>query len=667
MSEKGNPKYDDFFYRYPGDFRSSEIILYSYGGAQLEITGLTAVVNIYQDIDSAFLSGNILFFDTIGATNRLPIIGNEFLEFKMRTPIEANGDEEINATNHRFQVYEKRSVKTSQNVQAIALFFTSIESIRNERLRVSKSISGSYAEMVNTLVKGDKDLLNSKKDLFIDPTLGNYTYTFPNVRPIDGVRMLQYMSEPVNFKTPHYMFYENNRGFHFRTLESLYRESGDNTRNRPFVAFIDLLSAFNPNFETPDTETESPITKPYSFSFNDSYNTLANTRRGLFGSTMYSHDLIDKKFTKTKMSYTSYYEQALHIDAPSGAGNKYQGIMPPGPADFDDDYTVNDKSYGSKSKNQIDRLNKSKLTKSSSSDNRKYMDDYYNRVFVAPATRWNHIRNSEGNANDPRLEQKQALSEASRDYFSMNIDVPGNFTYNVGDLVWCEVPSYNAAEATNDNKVERNDVIDQLLTGRYLIKTLHHQIDLLEQKHTTAMTVVRNVFASDLPNADTFKANAHFRSQPVDVIGSGIDIATLTPFNIHKDLKIPSPQISTVEDVAKSLGVDLSSTDLNVKDAANKSINAVLNSTSNRVLQSKYLANINSAVLERKTVVEKIAEKAKLALGGINLSSISNLNPMAQDRLRSGIQSRVNSFVQSSMVSFKQGLSNAKSFFKGFF
>ena len=57
MSEKGNPKYDDFFYRYPGDFRSSEIVLYSYGGAQLEITGLTAVVNIYQDIDSAFLSG----------------------------------------------------------------------------------------------------------------------------------------------------------------------------------------------------------------------------------------------------------------------------------------------------------------------------------------------------------------------------------------------------------------------------------------------------------------------------------------------------------------------------------------------------------------------------------------------------------------------------------
>ena len=34
-----------------------------------------------------------------------------------------------------------------------------------------------------------------------------------------GIRMIKDMSEPANFRTPHYMFYENNRGFHFRTLE----------------------------------------------------------------------------------------------------------------------------------------------------------------------------------------------------------------------------------------------------------------------------------------------------------------------------------------------------------------------------------------------------------------------------------------------------------------
>ena len=667
MSTNDAPKYNDLNNRYPGDFRAGDIILYGYNGTQFDISGLTAVVNVYQNLDSPFLSGNILFFDTMGIQTSLPIIGNEHLEFKFRNPIDAAGDEELNATNHRFKVYEKRSVKTQQNVQAIALFFTSIESVRNERVRVSKSLEGSFAEMVDKLVKSDKELLNSKKDLFIDATLGNYKYTFPNVRPIDGVRAMADLAEPVNYKTPHYMFYENNRGFHFRCLESLYRESADTSQTRKFVAFIDLLSAFNPNFSPPDFEADSVVTKPYSFSFDASYNTLANTRRGMFGSMTYAHDLIDKKFIKSKLSYTNYYEQALHIDAPTGAGNKYQGVMPPGPADFDDDYTIDDKSYTSENKNQINRLHTSKLSKNKI-DKRKYMDDYLSRVFVEPHTKWNHRRNSEGMGIDKRATAKQALSSGSRDYFSMDIDVPGNFTYNVGDLVWCEVPKYAATEVGNDAKLERNDVTDVLLSGRYLISKLHHQVDLLEQKHTTSMTVVRNVFATDLPNAETFKASAHFRSQPIDVIGSGIDINTLVPLK-NKNFKIPSPQISTVEDIATQLGVDLSSTDLNVKDAANKSINAVLNSTSNRVLANKNLAKINNAILTRKTVVEKIAEKAKLALGGINLSGITGngLNPMGADRIRSRIQGNVNKFVQASMVSFKQNLASARSFFKGFF
>ena len=659
------PKYDDFFYRHPGDYRAGDIVLYSYGGSELEIGGLTALVNIYQDLDRPFISGNLMFFDSVGATNKLPIIGNEFLEFKFRTPIDAGGDEELNATNHRFQVYEKRSVKTTQNVQAVALFFTSIESARNERTRVSKSLSGSYADMVNNIVKGDKELLNSKKDLFIDPTLGSYKYTFPNVRPRMAIHQLAQLAEPVNFKTPHYMFYENNRGFHFRCLESLYRESANNQDNRPFVAYFDLLSAFNPSFGPSDTQTESPIVKPYSFSFNDSYNTLTNTRRGMFGSVMYKHNLIDKKFEKTKMSYTSYYEQALHIDAPDGSPsqmNIYQGIMPPGPADFDDDYTVDDKSYGSNSHHQINRLHQSKLSKARDAADRKYMDDYFARVFVTPETKSNHALNDNGIHEDPRLDQKQNLSEALRDYFSMNVDVPGNFTYNVGDLVWCEVPSYNASAQSNDGRVKRYDVIDQLLTGRYLISKLHHQIDMIEQKHTTACTVVRNVFATDLPNADTFKANAHFRSKPVDVIGSGIDISTLVPIK-NKNVNLPSPQISTVEDIAKHLGVDINSTDLNVKDAANKAVNNVLNSTSNRVQIHKHLAKINNEILNRKTVIEKTAEKAKLALGGINLSNVNNIPPS----MRGTMKGNISSFVQSSMVSFKQNLGKARSFFKGFF
>ena len=60
---------------------------------------------------------------------------------------------------------------------------------------------------------------------------------------------------------------------------------------------------------------------------------------------------------------------------------------------------------------------------------------------------------------------------------------------------------------------------------------LHHQINMIEQKHTTSLTVVRNVFATDLlPNADTFKNKCTFqitthRCNRVRYI----DISTLVP------------------------------------------------------------------------------------------------------------------------------------------
>ena len=183
---------------------------------------------------------------------------------------------------------------------------------------------------------------------------------------------------------------------------------------------------------------------------------------------------------------------------------------------------------------------------------------------------------------------------------------------------------------------------------------------------------MRNIFAKDLPNGESFKAEASFRTKPVDVIGSSIDLCSGNAMSNILDLKIPTPQVSSVEDIAAKLGVDLSSTDLNVKNAANKAVNDVLNSTSNRVLQNKYLAKINSEILTRKTVVEKIAQKSKLQLGGINLgniTSLANLKGIALNRALDGVKGRLmdNKFVQTSIVAFKQSnvFKSVSKFFKG--
>lgn len=663
------PNYSDNDYRYPGDFRVEGIKLYNYAGNGLDISKVTTYINIYQDIDSGFVSGNLMFIDQTATTDKLPIIGNEFLEFKLRTPIDAGGDEEIDASQRRFQVYQKKSVRTTQNTQAVGLFFASVESVRNERVRVNRTLTGTYADMVNTFVK-DKDYLNSKKVLLVDPTKGKYTLNFPNKRPVDAIKMTALLSEPRDFKTPHYLFFENNRAFHFRSLESLYRESSDSNRNRPFVAYFDLLSAFNPNFAPATDTVVSPFIKPLSFSFDNSYDTLGNTRLGMYGSNEYIHDMYDKTYIKKTHNYTKYYDKALHIDAPIGFST-YQGIMPPGPAELDDIHNIDDINAASESKLQIERINTSDISKSKAGTNRKYFDDYNARTYVTPYTRYNYDGDDKGNPKglsfDVDVTQKSNMSRALRDYFTMTVDVPGNFTYNVGDLVWCEVPTYNAAFEDTKSKFTREGKIDHLLTGRYLVTKVHHQIDLLTQKHTTSVKVSRNTFAAKLPNADQFEARANSLLNVKDPIGSGIDLSNLQPLKLASELKIPTPQIKSVEDIAAKLGVNLNANDLSTRNAANQAVNAVLNSTTNRVVQNKYLASINSVVAERQNVLKTILNKAgTYGLPNINIpTSIEGLKNLGLSTISNTIKNNI--FVQQATVAFKQVTSRVGSFFRGLF
>ena len=60
------PKYDDLNNRYPGDFRSGEIILYGYNGTQFDISGLTNRSQCISRTRLIIFINNILFFDTMG-------------------------------------------------------------------------------------------------------------------------------------------------------------------------------------------------------------------------------------------------------------------------------------------------------------------------------------------------------------------------------------------------------------------------------------------------------------------------------------------------------------------------------------------------------------------------------------------------------------------------
>ena len=77
----------------PGQYYLNDVVLTSYRSQdgtnlsdKIEIGTLIADLNIFESIESKCLSGNILIVDTQNIVGKLPLTGNERLEFKLYTP-----------------------------------------------------------------------------------------------------------------------------------------------------------------------------------------------------------------------------------------------------------------------------------------------------------------------------------------------------------------------------------------------------------------------------------------------------------------------------------------------------------------------------------------------------------------------------------------------------
>ena len=69
-----------------GDYRIGTALVVGASGMQINIKHLISEVNIYQDINTPFISGNMIIQDARGIYELLPFLGQERLLFELSTP-----------------------------------------------------------------------------------------------------------------------------------------------------------------------------------------------------------------------------------------------------------------------------------------------------------------------------------------------------------------------------------------------------------------------------------------------------------------------------------------------------------------------------------------------------------------------------------------------------
>jgi len=479
--------YNDNRLRFPEDVRiTDEINLISYDGTAANIGAQVLDINIYESIYNNFLTGDITFVDTFGLSERLPIIGQEFLEFKFRTPIETPGKDigiqEYNFIKRKMFVYKvTQRKKTTKTSQTFTLEFTSYEGVKNNLVRVSRAFNGSYDKMVADVFKKQWGL-GSKKRLFIQPTKGNYKYVVPNLRPVDFINQIAARCKGSGSILPGYQFYENIQGFHFRSIDSIYFVvKGGNLVPHP-VVFEYFLESQGQPADDPEQSPLSYLRRVYKYRFQPSQDLIQNARNGTWASHTITHDLYNKTVKHKRFNYIFDYNFIPHMTKDNSGYDilSYFGHIPRVPYDFH---------------NKEQREHNASLFRDSIPAGYKTLADYSDGKTILQSDTQNlHNTNA---TNGYELEETTPLRHHAKNVMNqiqLIMEVPGNTGITVGQVIRVNVPRYSQSSEDTAEGVKK----DKYLSEKWIITHIRHMLNPQDFKHRTIITCSKETLSAAL-------------------------------------------------------------------------------------------------------------------------------------------------------------------------
>ena len=439
--------------KYAGEVELKKLVLISSSGTAIDLSNIVITINIYESVFSNAMSGSILIGDTNNLAANLPIIGQEYLSMKLNTP--SLDDNAIDYSENVFVVYKIKKRQSDGNMQALELQFTSPEMLKSNRIRVSKSYTNTIDIIAEDILTNER-YLNTKKDLFIEPTTGIRRMVVPNLHPYDILTKLATESISKESGSPHYMFYENTRGLHFRSLQSLYAQGVTGKYHSGEDIATGLGTSINGQESSAVIQGMRRIIR---FSMGTNNDTLANIKSGMLGSTIISHDIYNKSYDKKTFGYFDNFEDNERIN---------------------ENPTYNDNLVDENS-NTLGNFTDARIhlhSVPSDTDTQHYETDTSSYSYAS------------NRLSDSLLSRQSRLSEL-RTGIGITMEIHGNTTVACGDLIDVQLP---IAGADHDD-----DKVDKYYSGAYLITDLRHIFVPKQSTHNIVLTLAKDSIPETLP------------------------------------------------------------------------------------------------------------------------------------------------------------------------
>lgn len=420
--------------RFAGDVEIEKARVVSSSGFFQDITNQIIGVQIFEDLLSPFITGTLVIKDSFDLINLFPFVGEEYVELKISTPTLKKGN--LDAKFYIYKMTDRNMVGDRSVVYQ--LHFISQDALLDLNKSISKTFSGKVSDVVKTLFEDKTVGLQLASNKYkIEETVSSTKYTSNFWSPVKNILYLAENANNVN-NSPSYVFFENRDGYNFVSLAYLYKQPAiqefvyDNyTRdNRALGGSIKNLEE--------DFKRITDIKIPTGIDY------MERITSGIYGSRMYTHDILSKKITSKNFDMLESFKNKPHLNEFATASKKavYR--------------------YGAKT---------------------MFEPKYYNNF------------SNFGDVTNTSIIQERISLLKQAESTKVEITVPGRWDYTVGRKIDLKL-----------NKVEpisKNDkkTLDNMFSGNYLISAINHFIT--REKHECTLELIKDSLLLNLDAGKT--------------------------------------------------------------------------------------------------------------------------------------------------------------------
>lgn len=290
------------FLTFAGDVRLDQVTLTSIPtGNSFNIINQVIGVQIFEDLYSPHMSGNIIVKDSLDILNNLPITGQELLDIKIKTP-SLPDDYDLSGKFYIYKMTDREYV-AEKNV-IYKLHFISLNAFVDSTTKISKGYKGKVSQIAQEILFA---WVGQARVGVIEETKNSTRYVSNFWTPSKNLNYLT--NQAINTKdSPSFLFFENRLGYNFMSLDLMYRNEIYQTFNFNMKAREVLPTGQSARVMERDYQRINEMILP------DSFDNISRNNRSGFASTLHSFDTVTKRYDVLYYQYLDKFPKQKHLN-----------------------------------------------------------------------------------------------------------------------------------------------------------------------------------------------------------------------------------------------------------------------------------------------------------------------------------------------------------------